>query len=97
MRINPDRESSGPLAGVRVLDLSTIVSGPLCAQILGDLGADVIKLEPPRGDSNRYLAGSNEDGLSGYFAQSNRNKRSAWVVAVKLTWYLLRGIPMSVI
>ena len=79
MQINPEGTPSGPLAGVRVLDLSTIVSGPLCAQILGDLGADVLKLEPPRGDSNRYLAGSNEDGLSGYFAQANRNKRSACV------------------
>jgi crotonobetainyl-CoA:carnitine CoA-transferase CaiB-like acyl-CoA transferase len=77
MQINKEGAPSGPLAGVRILDLSTIVSGPLCTQILGDLGADVIKLEPPRGDSNRYLAGSNEDGLSGYFAQANRNKRSA--------------------
>ncbi|MCE2390554.1 MAG: CoA transferase [Proteobacteria bacterium] len=76
MRIDFGAEPGGPLAGIRVLDLSTIVSGPLCGQILGDLGADVVKVEAPRGDSNRHLGGQGPGGVSGYFAQSNRNKRS---------------------
>lgn len=76
MRINLGGEPTGPLAGVRVIDLSTIVSGPLCSQVLGDLGADVVKIETPTGDSNRYLGGQSKDGVTGYFAQTNRNKRS---------------------
>ena len=76
MRVAPGAEPGGPLAGIRALDLSTIVSGPLCGQILGDLGADVVKVEAPGGDANRYLGGQGPGGVSGYFAQSNRNKRS---------------------
>src|SRR4030095_5643316 len=68
--------SAGPLAGLRVVDFSMVISGPLCAQILGDLGADVIKVEPPRGDSARLLGPPFRDGLSPLFAHANRNKRS---------------------
>jgi len=76
MRVEIGSESTGPLKGVRVIDLSTIVSGPLCGQILGDLGADVIKIEGPIGDSARYMGGQRSGDVTGFFAQSNRNKRS---------------------
>jgi crotonobetainyl-CoA:carnitine CoA-transferase CaiB-like acyl-CoA transferase len=67
---------SGPLDGTRVVDLSTIVSGPLCTQILGDLGADVVKIESRVGDTARYLGGVRKADMTGFFAQFNRNKRS---------------------
>lgn len=63
------------LSGVRVLDLTRVLSGPFCTALLGDLGADVLKIEAPEGDSVRRQ-GAIKDGLSGYFAQFNRNKRS---------------------
>jgi crotonobetainyl-CoA:carnitine CoA-transferase CaiB-like acyl-CoA transferase len=68
--------SAAPLAGTRVLDLSTIVSGPLCTQILGDLGADVVKIESKLGDTARYLGGVRKADMTGFFVQFNRNKRS---------------------
>lgn len=68
--------ATGPLAGVRVVDVSTVVSGPLCAQILGDLGADVVKVESPAGDTARHLGSEGPPGQSGLFTQFNRNKRS---------------------
>ena len=77
MNIQLDGPPGGILAGIRVLDLSTIVSGPLCGQHLGDLGADVVKIEaPPVGDTARFLGGSQRAGMSAFFAQFNRNKRS---------------------
>jgi crotonobetainyl-CoA:carnitine CoA-transferase CaiB-like acyl-CoA transferase len=76
MRVEIGAEPTGPLTGVRVVELSTIVSGPLCGQILGDFGADVIKIETAQGDSGRYMGGSRSGDISGFFAQVNRNKRS---------------------
>lgn len=76
MDIDINGVARGPLAGIRVLDLSTVVSGPLCTQILGDLGADVIKVETPRGDTTRMMGPPFKAGLTPLFAQVNRNKRS---------------------
>jgi crotonobetainyl-CoA:carnitine CoA-transferase CaiB-like acyl-CoA transferase len=66
----------GPLAGCRVLDLTTVVSGPACTQYLGDLGAEVWKLEPPGGDPQRRTGGAVRAGITSFFTQLNRNKRS---------------------
>ena len=68
--------NEGPLSGFRVLDLSSVVSGPMAAVVLADQGADVIKIEPPGwGDGIRGL-GASRNGLSAIYAMINRNKRS---------------------
>lgn len=64
-----------PLAGLRVLDFGQGVAGPYCAQLLGDHGADVIKIEPPRGDWSRTMGATSPSGLTGTFVAVNRNKR----------------------
>jgi crotonobetainyl-CoA:carnitine CoA-transferase CaiB-like acyl-CoA transferase len=70
-------EAPGPCQGIRALDFSKMVSGPICTQYLGDLGADVLKVEPPGlGDSSRAAGLRYPDGMTGQFLQLNRNKRS---------------------
>lgn len=67
----------GPmLDGIRVLDLTTFLSGPFCTQVLADLGADVVKVEPPQGDSSRHIPPHFVGDDSAYFLANNRNKRS---------------------
>ncbi len=67
--------AGGPLEGVRVLDLTSMISGPVATMMLGDQGADVIKVEPPGGDLVRNL-GPNRAGFTASFVSSNRSKRS---------------------
>jgi len=67
---------SGPLSGVRVVDCTTVVLGPWAAQQLGDLGADVIKVEPPEGDTTRQLGPMKNPGMGAFYLAVNRNKRS---------------------
>ena len=64
-----------PLHGIRVVDFSRVLAGPHCAKTLLDLGAEVIKTEPPAGDLSRR-AFPNADGISGYYAQQNAGKRN---------------------
>ena len=66
---------SGPLSGIRVVDFSRVLAGPLCARTLLDLGAEVIKIEPPRPDVSRFAFPSTP-GMSGYYAQQNAGKRN---------------------
>jgi crotonobetainyl-CoA:carnitine CoA-transferase CaiB-like acyl-CoA transferase len=73
----PTTSPSGPLAGVRVVDLTTVVMGPMAVQILGDLGADVIKIEDTTGDLLRQLGGGPHRELSGMALNLLRNRRSA--------------------
>jgi crotonobetainyl-CoA:carnitine CoA-transferase CaiB-like acyl-CoA transferase len=66
---------SAPLSGIRVVDFSRVLAGPLCARTLQDLGAEVIKVEPPSPDVSRFAFPST-DGMSGYYAQQNAGKRN---------------------
>ncbi len=66
----------GPLRGVKVIDLTSVLMGPYATQIFADLGADVIKVEAPSGDTTRYLPPGPEDNLGAMFMNVNRGKRS---------------------
>ena len=77
---NPDIPSfstiPAPLQGVRILDLSRILAGPICTQILGDLGAEIIKVESPQGDDTRTWGPPFHRKQRAYFISANRNKHS---------------------
>ena len=78
----PNSPAPGPLAGIRVADCSTVLAGPYCTMLLADLGAEVIKVEPPEGDATRGWGppwvGDEAAGTrtAAYYLSVNRNKRS---------------------
>jgi crotonobetainyl-CoA:carnitine CoA-transferase CaiB-like acyl-CoA transferase len=78
----PQPPSPGALAGIRVIDLTRVLGGPYCTQMLGDHGADVIKVEPPQGDETRSWGPPFHDGAASYYIGVNRNKRG---IALDLT------------
>ncbi len=69
-------KKTGPLSGVRVIDLTAMVMGPYSTQIMADMGADVIKIEAPAGDNTRFISVGPESGMGGVFVNVNRGKRS---------------------
>jgi crotonobetainyl-CoA:carnitine CoA-transferase CaiB-like acyl-CoA transferase len=74
VRLNESPE--GPLKGIKVIDITSMITGPLCAQMLGDLGADVVKIEPTHGEITRWVSPPQKADLTGFYCQMNRNKRS---------------------
>ena len=72
--LNP--ENKGPLVGIKILDLTSVVMGPFATQILGDMGAEIIKIEPPAGDNMRWVGPMKNPGMGHIHMHLNRNKRS---------------------
>ena len=80
---------AGPLQGIRIIDLSSVLMGPSATQQLGDMGADVIKVEPPTGDTTRRIGPGRHDSMGSNFLNMNRSKRS---IALDLKHPLARGV-----
>src|SRR5512138_2315281 len=82
---------SGPLAGIKILDLSNVLMGPYATQTLGDMGADVIKVEPLEGDAVRSASPGRHADMGHLYLNHNRNKRS---LAINLKHPLGRGAAL---
>lgn len=73
---NPPPQASGPLAGIKILDMTSVVMGPFATQILASLGADVVKVEAPEGDTMRHTGPMRHAGMGHIFLHANQGKRS---------------------
>ena len=102
---NPSTAQPGALAGIRVVDLSRVLGGPYCGQILGDHGADVLKIEPPQGDDTRAWGPPFEDvqgrQVASYYMGLNRNKRGTQLdlsteEGRAILWTLLEGADVLI-
>ena len=100
--LSPENQKSGPLAGIRVVDLTRVLSGPFCTMMLGDMGAEVIKIErPDSGDDTRAFAPPYQGKESAYFLTVNRNKKSVTLdlkhdAAKEALWRLVEGADVLV-
>lgn len=99
--VSMETQPTGPLRGIRVIDLTTVVLGPFATQTLGDMGADVIKIETPAGDAVRFIGPSRTPGMASYYANLNRNKRCIVLdlkteVAKQALWKLVEGADIVV-
>jgi len=92
---------TGPLSGIRILDLTSVVAGPLATQTLGDMGADVIKIESPDGDTTRYTGPARSPDMAALFMGLNRGKRSLVLdlkqpAAADAMWRLIAGADVFI-